>query len=330
MKVQACHIALKFGVNTRKKITDTKTGTYNAPPGWIISKYSPVITKDVGPTNYQVSFVAADSNFISNSELNEAYKEASDFLVSLSYKGATLGELKGKLDNSYSQFKSYRNQISASHQTIELIGTIRGAGITYGGTRLSMHLSAELSEMPNELTDISALRNNFKSIIEDFVKENPQEENSDTTGLSTIEHESFESQVVFFENNYFAVNKFEQLVRIYYQGDWKTEIIAGTVAVVNGSIRTSDKHKTLYTLSDDGGDILIVQCIDGNWNHGVIDAWGGKIITSSFKASSNEIGVFGLNEDGQFVLTYQDGNGSQIPDGNKISFAILNETKDLA
>ncbi len=184
MNKSVCHISMAFPNMTGTKKTETRDSVYNAPNGWIITGYKPVIKTGLGPCTWNVDMVAANSNFASSSELNEAYQEALNIQGSLTLKGQALADLKAQIDNSYSQFRSYQSQISASHQTLTLTGTIRGQGAFNGRTILEMYLNAELKEVPSFMGSGDSISSTFKKIIADFVANNDDDTGA-TSGEST-------------------------------------------------------------------------------------------------------------------------------------------------
>jgi len=329
-KKDVCHISVEFPNMTKKNKTHTEEARYNAPSGWMITSSKPIITHDIGPTTYKVDMVAANSSYVTSSTLNNSYKDAMNIVADLDFKGAKLAALKAKIDSSFSEFQSYQSQVTASHQTLVLKTTIRGQGAFNGRTILDMYLHIEIEEIPSQIRSESALNSHFKSIIDNFVASNPTSTNDPDPTPDPEPQLAPQSLVesLFLQESYFTINKYEQLVRIYWSGNWKTEVIASSIPVIIGSLRRSEKFKTIYALTDKN-DILVVQNINGNWGYGVIDAWGGNIILSSFKPLDNAVGIHGINEGGNFVITWKSTDGGTIPDGTRHSFAVVGQAKNL-
>lgn len=325
MKKNVCHLSLEFPKGTNKKKTARDEAIYSADEGYVIKSYIFKKTRGLGPTSHNVSWVPGNSQFVSNSELSSSYNQAVDLAAEVGYKGSKLAELKADLNAAYSEFLQYSNMIAASHETISHKATIRGAGAFNGRTQYEAYLIVEVEEVPAPMRNAANLSIHFRQIIDDFKAKNPVE--SDT---GAEEQQQLPLPKVFqLGQDRFLINKFEQLVRVYWDGKHKVEVISNEVPLEIGSLCYSEKFNTLFALTGDN-KIFVVKNLNGSWETGIIPTWGGKIIPETLAPFETHFGVFAINEDGHFVGTWRDDNGgTAIPGGEKHSYAVIHETVDM-
>jgi hypothetical protein len=142
--VDGAHVHLELPKGSAKNKKNTTQARYNAPPGCVILSYRPIEVKRMGPCDYSFDFVAANSTFISSSEMSDAFSQAHSLAVSLGYLGEDLVALDASLNSMHSDYQAYQSQISASHQTLVNNASVQGAGTFNGGTTLDAYARIEL------------------------------------------------------------------------------------------------------------------------------------------------------------------------------------------
>jgi len=326
MKRDVCQLHLEFPTQTRRNQEKTETAIFTCDPGEYIKNYKHVQTDGLGPTSFKIQEISAGAKFVSQSDLSAEYSEAINLAAELGYKGDKLAELKADLETKYSQYRNYANEIAASHETIEHTATIQGAGIGNGRTIYGGYIEAEIERAPNELLDRNNLRSAFRSVIDTFVANNEVQPSGDN-GQFTEKHLAVSNIIQTGETGTFFVNKFNQLIRAYWNGGHKAEIIAQNVAVKKGTLKYSEAHKAIFALTDgEHTDVLVVRYVEGKWTSGILDAWGANIIPESFELKRGEFGITGVNTNGNLVGTWHDNeHGTELPGGDRLSFAIIHE-----
>lgn len=112
--------------------TFRKEAVYNAPPGWTIRSHKNILLSSWGTTSFAVSQVAAESAFISETNLAEAY----EFAIKLAggdeeKKKALEAQMKNHLSSLYS--------ITSSHYAIHAVIEAKGNG-WYSDRTSQIHL----------------------------------------------------------------------------------------------------------------------------------------------------------------------------------------------
>jgi hypothetical protein len=192
-KVTAAHISVSLPQGANKRRTESKEAIYNAPAGHVIIDYKHKVTDSLGPVTYDIDMVAANSKFISNSELSSSYNDAFNLLANLGYKGTDLAKLQADLKTSYDQLQSYSSQLQASHQTIAHTGQVTGAGMFNGRSIYKGFVEATLAEVPAPLITRSAAQQYFKKIVQDFKPGS----NGQSNGTKTVKIEYTGNLVIF-------------------------------------------------------------------------------------------------------------------------------------
>lgn len=330
MKKTVCHLQLEFPKGTNKNKIQTDQAVYSASTGFIIRSFRHRHLRDLGPTSFNVSHVPANSNFVSNAELSTAYNNATNVAAELGFKGSKLAELKADLNVAYSEFTKYSNMISASHQTITHKASIRGAGMFNGRTQYEGEIEIEEEEIPQAMRDQAALESYFQTLINDFAAKNPADDGAGP--VVTPGQKEIPKLIQSANGDIFTINNYDQLVRIYWEGQSKAEVVSDNWALIRSSLCYDAPNNTFFALTEEDTHILVAQKINGKWESGIIPTWGGKLIPETLHAyQGQQFGVFGVNENGHLTWTWKDDQyGAQIPDGQKYSFAVINEAKEIA
>jgi hypothetical protein len=193
-KETAAHVSVSLPQGANKRRKESREAVYNAPAGYVIMGYKHIVKSSLGPVTYDIDMVAANSKFVSKSDLSSSYNDAINLLANLGYKGADLAKIKADLTTSYKQLESYQSQLSASHQTIAHTGTVTGAGMFNGRSIYKGHLEVTIAEVPAPIRSRAAAQQYFKKIIDNF---KPSGSNGQNGTAKTVKIEYSGSLVIF-------------------------------------------------------------------------------------------------------------------------------------
>ncbi|PHN05271.1 hypothetical protein [Flavilitoribacter nigricans] len=330
-KRAVCQIQLEFPKNTNKQRVAADEQKWACPPNQYIVSYYHHVISDLGPVSCGITEVPANYGFVSDFLLNEAFESAVDVAASLGYQGNQLAEITAQLNASHSNLLQKKSAISTSHGTIIHSASIRGAGFPNGSTIYKGEVQVTLDDIPDALASEAALQQYFQRIVDQYAAGNAVDPAE--SDMQPYESAMLSNILDLGWPGKFMVNKYNQLIRHYYQDGHKAEVLAPANSVIKGTLRYSEKYQTIFALTEgenESTDILVVSKVNDAWQSGVVKKWGVNIVPESFKANYDDFGVHGVNELGKLVITWEDNiGGTELPNGKKLSYAIINEVNNL-
>lgn len=117
----------------------TKQVAYAPPPGWYVRSHWVNCTRRAGNTSYSVNTVPQGWSYISEEQVQEAYKT----LIDLAGQAQNVA-LRTKFANEREQLLAEIRQVRSTHHALIVDATVRGEGFLRGGAVLELTVTAEL------------------------------------------------------------------------------------------------------------------------------------------------------------------------------------------